>query len=99
MSEANEIWNELVKLAEEDGVISKDEDDLMKSILSDLGEYTSTLEKAQSDGKIDVHEFKELREFRANIVKKAIKKAKLDDKITKDELRIIHKLQQIFLKL
>lgn len=89
------IWDELIKVVEEDGIISKDEEVLLENIKKNLERYYSSLKEVPKD---DSEKFK-VFEAQLDIMREAYDTAYLDNKISKDELELLKKLQKIVRKI
>lgn len=90
-----EIWERLIKTALEDTVLSNDEHNFLKNVLSDLETYEKTLSHALEDGIIDVNEKANLFIMRTQLIKKMYEIANIDDKITDEETELIRTTQNI----
>ena len=78
-----------IELAAEDGKITEDEHNILKNIEISLAEFTEKLKEALEDGIITPEEVDMLKKFKAQMLKDAFDIAKMDDKLTIDELKIL----------
>ena len=89
------IWDELIKVAEEDGIISDDEKVLLENIKKNLEKYYASLKEEPKDDSEKLKVF----EAQLDIMREAYDTAYLDNKISKDELELLKKLQKIVRKI
>ncbi len=89
------IWDELIKVAEEDGIISDDEKVLLENIKKNLEKYYTSLKEEPKDDSEKLKVF----EAQLDIMREAYDTAYLDNKISKDELELLKKLQKIVRKI
>jgi len=89
------IWDSLKEVALADGILSKDEQELMATIVMDLEKYNEMLQRALEDDLIDVKEEKELFEGRMRIMEKAYSKAREDMIITDDEKQLLKEICRV----
>ena len=87
-----EIWSNLLNTAMKDGVITEEEEKLLKTILQSIEEFEKLLRKAKEDGIITEKEEEELFNLREKIWEKAYAVAKEDKNISIDEHEILIKL-------
>lgn len=78
-----------IELAAEDGKITEDEHNILKTIEVSLAEFTEKLKEALDDGIISPEEVDILKKFKAQMLKDAFDVANLDNKLTIDELKIL----------
>lgn len=88
-------WMKLMSVAESDGVVSTDEQRLLRQIISDLQSYSLLLEEALGDNIIDSEERKQLLSARKALLQNTEVIGKMDDVISDDEEAIISKLKSI----
>lgn len=91
----DQIWARLRKIALEDGELSPEEQELMKSIIDDIEEYSDQVDIANEDGKIDKKEERDLFEWRIKIIEKAYAKARTDKIVTKEERALLKEIIRI----
>jgi hypothetical protein len=89
------ILNQLMKVAEEDGRITEDEKILIKNLMSNAEKYIETLNEALEDGIIDKGEQSKLLQYRLNIAKKAKELALTDLIISREEKNLMLELHKI----
>lgn len=89
------IWDELVKVAERDGVITKDEGSLIEVTLQSAEKYEKILQYAIFDGIITDAEKKKLDTTRTEILQKGLFQALDDFQVSDDELRLLTKIKDI----
>ncbi|MHA2170265.1 MAG: hypothetical protein ACXAB7_10265 [Candidatus Kariarchaeaceae archaeon] len=90
-----DILDQLMAVAQKDGVISEEEKVLIKRFMSDAEKYTKVLDEALSDGIIDKSEQSKLLQYRLNIANKAKRIAQEDAQISleeKDLMLAFHKI-------
>ena len=85
----------LHKVALEDGEISEDEEKIIASVISNMGEYKEILEKAMEDKKITPQEKDQLFEFRMKIIEDVYESAREDKVISDDEATLLKRLRVI----
>ncbi len=94
-SQLDKILDKLTTVAKKDGLITDDEDRLIKSLMSDAEKYVNVLNDALADGVIEKGEQSRLLQYRLNIANKA-KKIALDDMIiTSEEKELMLELHRI----
>jgi MFS family permease len=89
------IWDRLMKVALQDGIVDNDEKELLDSIMINLKEYGKTLERALRDNIITEEEKIELLLARNKLIQEAEAVASKDAEITEVEAKIIDKLMKI----
>lgn len=87
--EKRETWERLIKVALEDNFLSKDEQILLRKILSNLEAYHEALDQAFEDGVIDNKEKLNLLTLRLKLINEMNSTAKADTKITAEEQNLI----------
>ena len=87
--EKRETWERLIKVALEDNFLSKDEQILLRKILSNLEAYHEALDQAFEDGVIDSKEKLNLLTLRLKLINEMNSIAKADTKITAEEQNLI----------
>lgn len=85
----DEIWNELVKVAKDDGTITPEEEKLLDNIKSALTNYYDKVEESGAD------KSKMLQQ----VIDHAYSYAQKDNVISWDELDILKKLKEVVKKL
>ncbi|MHA2251277.1 MAG: hypothetical protein ACXAD7_13020 [Candidatus Kariarchaeaceae archaeon] len=90
-----DIWNELITVAKEDGVISNDEEILLSNIETNLERYYESMREDESTNPNKL----EVLEAQLNIMRNAYDKAYEDGVISKDEFELLKKLQKIVRKI
>jgi uncharacterized tellurite resistance protein B-like protein len=93
--ETREIWERLITTALKDTVLSADEYNLLKTVLSDLEKYEETLSRALRDGIIDTTEKADLFSQRIQIIRRMFDVANEDNQITDEESDLIRTTQRI----
>ncbi|MCE7737561.1 MAG: MFS transporter [Candidatus Heimdallarchaeota archaeon] len=88
-------WMKLMQVAEEDGVVTSDEQLLLRQIVGDLQSYSLLLEEALSDNIIDKKEREGLLAARNTLLQNARIIGEIDDNVSDEEKAIIMKLQTI----
>ncbi|MDH5404428.1 MAG: hypothetical protein OEY49_18150 [Candidatus Heimdallarchaeota archaeon] len=93
-----ETINELLEIANRDGIVTPEEKDIIKQVEIDADSYLVMLAEANDDGiisdeeKLRLQELKELIKDRADLI------AGLDGKIEDDERRLLEKLTELLTK-
>lgn len=93
--EFSEIMKKLFEKANEDGIVSAEEEAIISRAKIDLEKYVHMVEKAKEDGIIDLGESKQLEEFKHRILSNAGIIAAKDFKVTQDEKLLIKRLAEL----
>ena len=93
--DSREIWEQLIKTALQDTVLSEDEHSFLSNVLSDLESYENTVSRALEDGIIDANEKANLFTLRMRLIQKMYDIANSDNKITDEETELIRTTQHI----
>ena len=97
--EQNKVWEKIIQVAQADGRITREESNLIVTILENAKNYDVFLNQALEDDEIDEQEKIELINLRATILDKAYREASDDKKISDDEYAIIEETLKILHKL
>ena len=97
ITELQNILTQIFIQAEEDGIITKEEKELLNQIKIDLQEYNSLLKNALEDGVITEDEEKMLHQFKKKLLKSAYDLSRKDNLIDKDEREIISLLVKLLI--
>jgi hypothetical protein len=92
---AEDLLQQILNVAEEDGIISDDEQAMISSIKSNLAKYFEILDLNYEDGIITSEEQYEFYQARKKILEEALVIAREDEKITQDEFRIVQALRDV----
>ncbi|MCH8907663.1 MAG: hypothetical protein IH840_11280 [Candidatus Heimdallarchaeota archaeon] len=87
-----ELLDELLEVAQSDGIVSSDEKNLIKTVEKEMAKYQNLLKKANEDGVIDKGEKLKLFGMRLNVVRKAFDTVQKDMQVTKDEQDLLDAL-------
>ena len=85
----DDFVNDLLEIANKDGIVSDDEKNLITSIDEEIRKYSNELGKALEDGILDRSERLRLMNQRLNLVRKVFDTVQADMKITMDEQDIM----------
>ncbi len=84
-----EKLNLLTDIAKKDGIISNDEEKLLRQMKISYDEYNQQLQKILKEGRVSKEKYECLKQFRDLQIKKNYEIANLDRKISQDEMRIL----------
>ena len=96
-TELQNILTQIFILAEEDGIITKEERDLLNQIKIDLKKYNELLQQALEDDIITEEEQKTLHQFKKKLLKSAYDLSRKDNIIDRDEREIISLLVKLLI--
>ncbi|MFQ5975700.1 MAG: ATPase, T2SS/T4P/T4SS family, partial [Candidatus Hydrothermarchaeales archaeon] len=88
------LLDKMVEQARKDGIITKDEMDIINKVSEEYGIYKNELESALSDHVITEKEFESLLKLRYKVYEKALVQALEDGTITEDEKDILNQMQK-----
>ncbi|MFW9929799.1 MAG: hypothetical protein ACFFD1_10445 [Candidatus Thorarchaeota archaeon] len=83
------LLNELEPLMLEDGILSKDEEEILFQVKKDIKNFSDEYRKAWMDNKITKEEKKVLKNLWDNIYNDSYRVAKRDNNITSEEFKIL----------
>lgn len=92
LNDAKIIVDKLIIVAIEDGIISKDEQNLISVINENIRSYSSLLRDVLEDNIVDEDEIKQMIVYEEQLTGEVIDQAVEDWVITKDEEKILHVL-------
>lgn len=98
-SSIRDLFNQLLQKAQEDNVISNEEQAILDKIELDVDKYEKLLKSALEDDVITQTEAKELTDFRANILDGAWVVADGDSIINSDEAVLLNLLLKLLKKM
>lgn len=89
------IYNQILDKANEDGIITSDEQAIIDSIKSNISKYQEILEDSYEDEIITAEEQNDMYLSRKHMLEEALSIAKEDNKITQDEFKLLKIIRQI----
>ncbi|MCH8907131.1 MAG: hypothetical protein IH840_08585 [Candidatus Heimdallarchaeota archaeon] len=89
------IYDELLRIAKNDEVITNDEEVLIDNIMKNVHQYYKILDEFQQDGVVDSNEHHQLYSQRKKILEEAIELARNDQEVTKEEFNLLMGLRKI----
>ncbi|MDH5404221.1 MAG: hypothetical protein OEY49_17110 [Candidatus Heimdallarchaeota archaeon] len=95
----DDYFDELMKVAYKDGIITESEKSLISSTMKNIEKYRSVLIAALEDGVITAEERDQLLHSRNEILNQSYLTAKEGKRIFTDELRLLTSIQEIVNKL
>ncbi|MCY3413199.1 MAG: hypothetical protein INQ03_16285 [Candidatus Heimdallarchaeota archaeon] len=91
----DEIYNRLVKKAEQDGIISREEQNLLNRVKMTTMKFKQYYEKAKEDEIIDADESAQLEQWKKDVLLQAWDEADKDQEIQKDEAALLNLLLRL----
>jgi len=88
----DDLLKDLLDIAKSDGIVSDDENNLIKTVEKEMNKYRGMLKKASEDGIIDKGEKLQLFGMRLNVVRKVFDTVQKDMKVTRDEQDLLDAL-------
>lgn len=83
------LLKELEPLAKQDGIISKDEQDLLDQVKVNIESFIEEYKRAWEDNRLSKDEKKKLTKLWDNIYEKSLESAKKDNNVTAEEFQIL----------
>ena len=93
------ICNKLLEIAKANGIVSADESNILDSVRMDIQKYYTVLDESYKDNIITADEQHQLYEIRKEILEDALKIAKSDSRITREEYNLLRAIRDIILDL
>jgi hypothetical protein len=83
------LLTEIEPLIHLDGVMTKDEEEILLEVKKDIKEFSKEYNKAWEDNRLTKEEKKQLKTLWNNIYDNPLKKAKRDKNVTAEEFQIL----------
>jgi len=90
-----QLYQRMLEVANEDGIISEDEQALIDNVRANISKYFQILRDSFEDKIITEEEQYEMYESRKRILEEALQVAKGDEKITQDEFKLLSTIREI----
>lgn len=90
-----DIYETLINIANENGIVSSDEQNMLEKINEDIEKYFEVLDNSYEDDIITSEEQHKLYQMRKNILDSALAVAKEDDEVSQEEFALLQAVKSI----